>query len=68
MLDKIREVEGIAATEEELDEEIRKYADEAKKSYEEYKQLLDDDNIEYIRRGIQVNKVIEFLVKNAKFV
>ncbi|NLC68215.1 MAG: trigger factor [Clostridiaceae bacterium] len=68
VLEKIIEVENIAVAEEDLDEEIRKLAGDAKKSYEEYKKLLSDDDIEYIRRSIQVNKAIEFLVKNAKFV
>ena len=68
VLDKVIEAEGIVAVEEELDEEIRKFADNAKKSYEEYKKLLKDDDIEYIGRSIQVNKAIDFLVENAKFI
>jgi len=68
VLEKIQEVEGIDVTEDEVEEEIKKLADSSKKSYEEFKKLLSEDNIVYIRSSLMVNKVVEFLVKNAKFI
>ncbi len=68
VLDKIGEVEGINITEEEIEEEIKKYAQEMEQSYEDYKQNLSESTIDYIKSNIKRRKVIEFLVNNAKFV
>jgi len=68
VVEKVSEMESIDITEDELDEEIKKYADNSKKSYEEVKELLTEDNIEYIKSNLIVSKTIDFLVENAKFI
>jgi len=65
VLEKIIEVEGIEAEESEIDEEIKKYAENAKKDVEEFKKQLTEDNIEYIKNSIRVKKVVDLLVKEA---
>jgi len=65
VLEKIMEVEGIEAEESEIDEEIKKYAENAKKDVEEFKKQLTEDNIEYIKNSIRVKKVVDLLVKEA---
>jgi len=68
VLEKIQQVEGIEVTDDEIDEEIRKYADKQKKSFEEAKKLFGEDDIVYIKNSLMTDKIIDFLVKNAKIV
>jgi trigger factor len=68
VIEKIKDKENIDVTEDEFEEEMKKYADNSNKSYEEYKKLLREDDIEYIKNNFKARKTIEFLVKNAKLV
>ncbi len=68
VIEKIKDKENIDVTEDEFEEELKKYADNSNKSYEEYKKLLSEDDIEYIKNNFKARKTIEFLVKNAKLV
>ncbi|HHV95130.1 MAG TPA: trigger factor [Clostridiaceae bacterium] len=65
VFEKIMEVEGIDAEESEIEEEIKKYAENAKKDVEEFRKQLKEENIEYIKNSIRVRKVIDLLVKEA---
>ncbi len=66
VLEKIAKVEDITPTEEDIDAEIKKLAENYKKSEEEFKKHLKEDDIEYIKRDLTIGKTVDFLVENAK--
>ncbi|MBC3795521.1 trigger factor [Acetobacterium tundrae] len=65
VLSKIGEVEAIDATEEELDEEIKVFADAYGHDFEEYKKGLKERMLEYIKANIIRRKTIEMLIDTA---
>ena len=65
VLEKVAEVEGIAATDEDVDAEIEKTAQRYKQDLEKFKKTLKDDEISYIKDGIIIQKTIDFLVENS---
>ncbi|NMB98642.1 MAG: trigger factor [Clostridiaceae bacterium] len=65
VLEKIKEIEGIEAEESEINDEIKKYAENANKNQEEFMKQLTEDDIEYIKNSISIRKVIDLLVKEA---
>lgn len=65
VLEKIAEVEAVATTEEDLTEELEKTAKQYGKDIEELKKSLKDDDIEYIKDGIIIQKTIDFLVESS---
>jgi trigger factor len=65
VLEKVAEVEGIAATEEDLNAEIEKTAKHYKQDLEKFKKTLKEDEISYIKDGIIIQKTIDFLVENS---
>jgi len=68
IIDKIAEIEKIEVSEEEMDEEIAKLAENYKQEKEDFKKHLKDDDIEYIKKDLTVIKTIKFLMDNAKLV
>ncbi|MBQ3168691.1 MAG: trigger factor [Clostridia bacterium] len=60
-LEAIRDAEGIAATDEEVDAEIAKLADSRKKSVEEMKATFQPGDMEYFKQVATMNKVVAFL-------
>ena len=64
VLEKIIELEKIAATEKEIDAKIEEQAKSVGKSAEEYKKTLDPRQRSYIENDIKVTKAFEFLEKN----
>jgi trigger factor len=66
VLEKLCKVENITASEEELDEELKSMAENIKQDIDDFKKHLKDDDIEYIKTNVEIKKVIEFLVENAK--
>jgi len=67
VIEKISKVEGITASDDEFDERVKKYADSYKRTPEEFKKLLRQEDIEYIKDQIVYDKTIEFLVQNADY-
>ncbi len=65
-LEKIAEVEGIAATPEEYDLELEQMAKRYNQSPEEMKKHLHEDDIEYIKNSIERKKTVAMLVENAQ--
>lgn len=65
VLSKIGEVEAIDATEEELDEEIKVFADAYGNDFEEYKNSLQERMLEYLKANIIRRKTVELLVNVA---
>jgi len=68
VLEKIGKVEGLEASEEEVNEEIKKMAENLKQSEEDFKKHLRPDYIEYIKSNLTIKKIVDFLVENAKLV
>lgn len=65
VLAAIAEAEAIEATDEEMDKEIKQYADAFNHEFEAYKKTLDDRMKEYIGANVKRRKTIDFLVENA---
>lgn len=65
VLEKVAEVEGIAATEEDLNAEIEKTAKHYNQDLEKFKKSLKEDEISYIKDGIIIQKAIDFLVESS---
>ena len=66
VLEKVAEVEGISAEDQEVEEEIKKYAESYGKNEEDFRKQISSDDIEYIKDNIAFRKTIDFLVNNAK--
>ena len=65
VLEAIKKAEKIEATEKEIEEKIEEMAKNYGKSADE---LKENENLKnYIKEGIETEKAIEFIVKNAKF-
>ena len=57
--------EGIEASGEQLDEELKKRAETAKKDFEEYKKAVGEEELEYIKNDLAYDNTVNFLVDNA---
>ncbi len=66
VLEKISKVENIVPSDEDVEAQIEKMAENYKKTAEEFKKLLKEDDIEYIKRDLVIGKTVDFLVENAK--
>ena len=66
VIEEVRKVENIEATEEEIDAEIAKYADQNQKSLEEFKKMLSEDDMKYFAEIASLQKTVKFLKDNAK--
>jgi trigger factor len=63
VLSKIGEVEALDATEEEIDAEIKIYADAYGHDFDEYKKGLQERMLDYIKANIIRRKTVEMLVE-----
>ena len=66
VLEAIKNAENIEATDEEVDAEIAKVAEERKKSVEDYKAQMSESTMKYFKDMTTMNKVISFLKDAAK--
>ncbi len=66
VIEAVMKAEGIQATDEEIDAEISKYADQNKKSLDEFKAMLTDGDKTYFAEIASLQKTVEFLKANAK--
>ncbi|MGO1369726.1 MAG: trigger factor [Senegalia sp. (in: firmicutes)] len=66
VLDAIAKEEEIEASDEEVDKEIEKYAEQSKQDVSKFKKNLRESDLESIKMGIIKTKTVEFLVDNAK--
>ena len=66
VIEKVKELENIEATEEELNKEFEKYAEAQKTEIDKIKKMFEEDNFEYIKNTIAIRKTVDFLVDNAK--
>ena len=65
VLEKISKDEAIQASEEEVDQEIKRLAENYKQPEEDFKKHLKEDDIEYIKGNLVIKKTIDMLVENA---
>lgn len=68
VLEKLGKIEAIEAPESEMEEEIKKLAENYKQTEEDFKKHLRPDDIEYIKSGLITRKTVELLVNNARLV
>lgn len=68
VLEAVSKAENIQPSEEEVEAEIKKHAEEAGKEHEKYRASLTEDDLEYIREQIAVSQAIVLLLENAIFV
>ena len=62
-LEKVSQVEGITASEEELDKELEEMAKRYKmEDIEKFKESMGEDELNYIRESIIIRKTVDFLV------
>ena len=66
VIDKILTVEGIKATEEEIDEKIKEQATAMNKEFDEYKKSMNERQIAYFENNATIEKLFAFLMANNK--
>ncbi|MDD6204611.1 MAG: trigger factor, partial [Firmicutes bacterium] len=64
VLEAIRDQEQITANDEDINKELARYAEMFKKTVEEYRAGLKEDELEYFTDTAVVNKTLEFLKSN----
>jgi trigger factor len=67
VIEAVKDAEDIKATDEQIDEEIKKRAERAKKEFEDYKKSLKEEELEYIKEELAYDCTVDFLVDNAVF-
>ena len=66
VLEAVKNAEQIKAEEAETDAEIQKYADQNKKTLDEFKAMLSDGDKEYFAEIAALQKTVDFLKNNAE--
>lgn len=65
-LNKIVKLEAIEIGQEEVDEEIKRFAEERKTKVEEIKHLFEGESLEYLKEDLAVRKALDLVVEAAK--
>lgn len=60
--------EGIEATEAELEDELRKFAEQYGQTVEQVKKVMGEDNLKFFAEDVKTRKAIDFMFDNAKLV
>lgn len=60
--------EGIEATEAELEDELRKFAEQYGQTVEQVKKVMGEDNMKFFAEDVKTRKAIDFMFDNAKLV
>ena len=66
VMEAVRKAENIEATDEETDAEIAKYAEQNKKTLEDFKKVLSDDDRKLFADGAAMQKTLDFIKANAE--
>lgn len=66
VLEAIRKAEVIEPTDEEVDAELAKYADQSKKSVEDFRKDLTEADLDYFKEATAVQKTVNFLKETCK--
>ena len=64
-LDAITKADGIEPTDEEIDKELERFAEQGKKTLEEFKKDMPEGDMEYFKEVATINKTLKFLKDNA---
>jgi trigger factor len=65
VLEKISEAENIEVTDEQVEEEIKRMADNYKVELEKFKERISDEEREHIKHDLKIKATVDFLVNNA---
>ena len=69
VLDTIAEVEEIEVSDEDIDKELERLAEQyMQEDVDKFKEDMKKGDLEYLKTGIIRDKTIEFLISNTKFV
>lgn len=60
--------EGIEATESELEEELKKFAEQYNQTVEQVKQIMGEDNLKFFAEDVRTRKAIDLMFDKANFV
>ena len=66
VLDTIREIENITCEEEQLEDELQKMAKQYNMDVNKLKEILPDEQKQYIKDSIRTKNTIDFLNKQTK--
>ena len=66
VLEAVKKAEDITATEEETDAEIARYAEQNKKTLDEFKKMISDDDKAYFADTAAMRKTVDFIKANAE--
>ena len=66
VIEAVRKAESIEATDEEIDAEIAKYAEQTNMELDKFKENLADSDREYFAESAAIRKTIDFLKANAE--
>ena len=66
VIEAVKKAENIEATDEEIDAEIAKYAEQSKMELDKFKENLSDSDREYFADAATARKTIDFLKANAE--
>ena len=64
-LEAITKAEGIEPTDEEIDKELSRFAEQGKKTLEEFKKDMPEGDLTYFKEVATINKTVKFLKDNA---
>ena len=67
VIEKIAKEENVEATQEEIDKEIEKMAEQYKMEVDKVKDLMQGEYLDSLKNDIAVNKTVDMLVEQAKF-
>ena len=66
VLEAIVEAEGIEATDEEFDEEVKKMADNYKMEPDKLKDLMGEEEVNNMKRDLKMQKAVDLILSEAK--
>lgn len=66
VVEAVKKAENITTSEEQIEAELTRRAQAAKKDLEEYKKSLKEEELEYIKEDIAYDNTVNFLVENAE--
>ena len=64
-LEAITKAEGIEPTDEEIDKELSRFAEQGKKTLEQFKKDMPEGDLTYFKEVATINKTVKFLKDNA---
>lgn len=65
VIEAIQKAEGISATDEQVEEELKTRAERYKKELDEYRKSVSEEEMEYIKDNLAYDNTVSFLVENA---